>query len=232
MSPNSTLPADLSGSPEQALLGTLPVVERLALAYAPARARQATLALFALDTRLAGLLRHSREPMLAQLRLAWWRENLDSSGEEWPTGEPLLAALRSWEGKHQALIPLVDGWEALTGPAPLAAEALETMVAGRGDAFAALARVLDADRHVEEARQLGRQWAIADLAMRLSNAQERATVLAMRSAGGTRPRVSRALRPLLVLQALAERRLEKGSEAAVQSPAALLTAMRLGLLGF
>lgn len=228
MSPNSTPSPD----PEQALLGTLPLVERLALAYAPVRARQQTLALFALDTRLAGLLRHSREPMLAQLRLAWWRENLESSGEEWPAGEPLLAALRSWKGKHQALVPLVDGWEALTGPAPLAAQALETMVAGRGHAFAALASALDGDREADAARQIGRHWAIADLAMRLSNAEERDAVLAMRPTAGPRPRVSRALRPLLILQALAERRLDKGSEAAVQSPAALLKAMRLGLLGF
>lgn len=204
----------------------------MSLAYAPASARLPTLALFALDTRLAGLLRNSREPMLAQLRLAWWRENLESSGDGWPAGEPLLQALRSWKGKHRALVPLVDGWEALTGQAPLPARALEAMVAGRGEAFAALAQVLDKPHETQTARQLGRAWAVADLATRLSNAEERDTVIAMRSGEGPIPRVSRALRPLLVLQALAERRLAKGSEAAVQSPAALLKALRLGLLGF
>ena len=232
MSRNPTSAARAASDPEQVLLGTLPLIERLSLAYAPGRARLPTLALFALDTRLAGLLRNSREPMLAQLRLAWWRENLDASGDEWPAGEPLLAALQSWKGEHKALIPLVDGWEALTGQAPLAAEALETMVAGRGDAFAALAQALGRPQEAEAARQLGRRWALADLAMRLSNAKERETVLAMRSREGPAPRVSRALRPLLVLQALAERRLAKGNEAAVQSPIALLKALRLGLLGF
>ncbi|HKT85504.1 MAG TPA: hypothetical protein VJQ77_05400 [Novosphingobium sp.] len=232
MSRNPNPAADVRSDPEQALLGTLPVAQRLSLAYAPARARLQTLALFALDTRLAGLLRNSREPMLAQLRLAWWRENLESSGDEWPAGEPLLAALRSWKGKHRALVPLVDGWEALTGPVPLAADALETMVEGRGDAFAALAQALDRPEESGAARQLGRTWATADLAMRLSNAEERAAVVAMHSREGPIPRVSRALRPLRVLQALADRRLAKGNEAAVQSPAALLTAMRLGLLGF
>lgn len=232
MSRNPSSAAHAASDPEQALLETLPVIERLSLAYSPARARLPTLALFALDTRLAGLLRNSREPMLAQLRLAWWRENLESSGNEWPSGEPLLAALRSWNGNHKALVPLVDGWEALTGEAPLAVEALETMVAGRGHAFAALAQALDRPREAEIARQLGRKWAAADLAMRLSNAKERETVLTIRSRERRPPRVSRALRPLLVLQALAERRLEKGNEAAVQSPIALLTALRLGLLGF
>jgi len=58
------------------LVASLPTASRLALAYAPAKARLQTLALFALDTRLAGLLRNSSEPMLAQLRLSWWRETL------------------------------------------------------------------------------------------------------------------------------------------------------------
>ena len=215
------------------LLATLPMIERLSLAYAPAAARLPTLALFALDTRLAGLLRNSREPMLAQLRLAWWRENLERSSDDWPAGEPLFAALRSWGGRHTALRSLVDGWEALTGQAPLPAEAIEAMATGRGDAFAALSQALDKPDDAEAARQLGRRWALADLAMRLTNAQERDTVHAMLDAEpGGKVRVSRALRPLLVLQGLAERRLAAGNEAAAQSPLAILKAMRLGLLGF
>lgn len=231
--PANTIPDDNPGpDPEQALLETLPLIERLALAYAPAWARLPTLALFALDTRLAGLLRNSREPMLAQLRLAWWRENLERNGEGWPAGEPLLAALRSWNGRHKALAPLVDGWEALTGPAPLPRDALEAMVAGRGAAFAALAAALGKPAEAGAASELGRKWAIADLAMRLGNSEEREAVRAMLRAEKTRkPRVSRALRPLLVLCGLAERRLAKGEDA-TRSPAALLMAMRLGLLGF
>ena len=217
---------------EQPLIETLPLIERLALAYAPARARLPTLALFALDTRLAGLLRNSREPMLAKLRLAWWRENLERDGEAWPAGEPLLAALRSWNGDHTALTALVDGWEALTGPAPLPREALRSMIAGRGEAFAALSHTLGRTEEAEAARELGRKWAIADLATRIRDADERAAVLAIRAEEGSgRPRVSRVLRPLLILQALAERRLEKGDEAATRSPLALLQAARLGVFG-
>lgn len=217
---------------EQPLIETLPLIERLALAYAPARARLPTLALFALDTRLAGLLRNSREPMLAQLRLAWWRENLERTGADWPTGEPLLAALRSWNGRHTALTALVDGWEALTGPAPLPRDALQSMIEGRGEAFVALSYALGRSEEVELARELGRKWAMADLATRIRNPDERAAVLAIRSEERSgRPRVSRSLRPLLILAALAERRLEKGDEAATRSPRALLHAMRLGLLG-
>lgn len=218
---------------EDPLIQSLPAVSRLALAYAPASARLPTLALFALDTRLAGLLRHSREPMLAQLRLSWWRESLGREHHEWPEGEPLLAALRSWNGGHKALTALVDGWEALTGPAPLPAEALRTMAQGRAEAFAALAHVLDCGNESRAAYRLGHQWGLADLAMRLGNTQERAAAAALARVenGRSRPRVSRALRPLLVLQGLACRRLEKGDEAAALSPAAVLKALRLGLLG-
>lgn len=230
---NPTPPAKADTGTESALLRTLPMIERLSLAYAPASARLPTLALFALDTRLAGLLRNSREPMLAQLRLAWWRENLERSSDEWPAGEPLLVALRSWNGRHKALRSLVDGWEALTGAAPLSADALAAMVAGRGEAFAALADALGRSHEAEAARWLGRQWAMADLAMRLRNAEERSAVLGMLEAdAGRKPRVSRALRPLLVLHGLAGRRLAAGQEAAARSPLALLKAIRLGLLGF
>lgn len=221
------------GLPEtDVLLQSLPAASRLALAYAPAPARVPTLALLALDARLAGLLRNSREPMLAQLRLSWWRESLGQPQDQWPDGEPLLAALRSWHGEHSALQALVDGWEALTGPAPLPSEALATMAKGRGDAFAALAHVLERRRDVETARTLGTQWAQADLAMRLGNSQERAAAVDLVAGHApVRSRVSRSLRPVLVLHGLAHRRLAKGDEAAL-SPAAMLKAMRLGLLGF
>jgi phytoene synthase len=60
------------------LAATLPIERRLALAYAPGRARAATLGLFALDAALGNLVRAAREPLLGQMRLAWWREELGS----------------------------------------------------------------------------------------------------------------------------------------------------------
>ena len=172
--------------------------------------------------------------MLAQLRLSWWRESLGREHHEWPEGEPLLAALRSWNGRHKALTALVDGWEALTGAAPLPGEALRTMAQGRAEAFAALADVLGREEETRAAYRLGQQWGLADLAMRLGNAEERAAAAALAGAesGGGRPRVSRSLRPLLVLHGLAWRRLDKGREDAALSPAAVLKALRLGILGF
>ena len=51
------------------LAETIPVFQRLALSYGARPARLPTLSLFALDARLADVLRSASEPMLAQLRL-------------------------------------------------------------------------------------------------------------------------------------------------------------------
>ncbi|WP_313440238.1 hypothetical protein [Novosphingobium sp.] len=226
-------PSVPASRPEDLLLPALPQTMRLALAYAPAPARLPTLSLLALDQRLAGLLRHSREPMMAQIRLAWWRETLDRDAAKWPEGEPLLAALRSWNGAHRALVPLVNGWEALTGEAPLAPEALEEMVNGRAAAFAGLAAALGRDGEAEAARGLGRRWALADLATKLNHPGESVVVRRLAQAEqGRSPRVSRALRPLAVLEALARDALaENGPGNGRGSARKVFMAMRIGLLG-
>src|SRR6218665_1101397 len=94
--------------------------------------------------RWIGGLRGSGGRMVAQLRLAWWREQLAADPAAWPEGEPLLNALRSWRGRHGGLTALVDAWEVLTGPAPLPEAALEDFGRARGEAFSALASMLGA----------------------------------------------------------------------------------------
>ena len=138
----------------------LPTLQRLALSYCPRRARAPTIGLLALDARLAGLVRSSREPMLAQLRLAWWREMLRSPPDRWPAGEPMLALLRTWGPEVESLAGLVDGWEAMTGPPPLAAEAIDMLADARAEAFRALAALVGEDRDREPAFRLARGWAL------------------------------------------------------------------------
>lgn len=213
---------------ENDFLPQLHPVTRLALAYATRASREPLLAIMALDMRLAGIVRNSREPMLAQLRLAWWREQLRQDGAAWPEGEPLLAALRSWNGRHRELEPLVDGWEAMTGTAPLPEAAFLQLADARGTAFAALADGADQ----AEAKRLGRNWALMDIAGRLTNPQERATVTALANAQDwRRGHLPRSLRPLIVLHGLAARSLRAGQNGITASPSSLVTAIRLGLLG-
>ncbi|WP_260922061.1 hypothetical protein [Novosphingobium sp. 9] len=231
MPDNASLPA--ARATLDTLTEALPDLSRLALVYAPRRVREQTAVLLALDTRMAGLLRHSKEPMLARIRLAWWRESLQADPAGWPEGEPLLASLRQWNGEHLGLTALVDGWEELTGAEPLAAEGMQAMAEGRGAAFAAFARAIGREREADRAHDLGCRWGLTDLAMRLGKPGERDTArtLAEAAIATRRPYVSRDLRPLLVLEALSARRFRAGHDDGARSPAALLQALRLGAFG-
>lgn len=207
-------------------------MQRMALAYCPRRARLATLALLALDTRFASLLRNSREPMLAQMRLAWWRETLSGDPARWPSGDPLLSALRSWDGHLRALAVLADGWEAMTGAAPLPLAAMLQFAAARGEAFARLCVVLGHEDERQTAARRAQAWAIADVVSRLSNPVEKqAAIGLLGEQDWGRGGLSRAMRPLAVLHGMAARNAWRGKDAREVGPLALLAAVRLGLLG-
>lgn len=207
---------------------TLSLPLRLALAYAPAAERQRLTSALALDQRLAGILRRSREPMLVQLRLAWWREHFRDGAAPWPEGEPLLAMLAPWRAEPAPLAALVDGWEAMAGDAPLGEEAFLALAEARAGMLA-LGEGADADA----ARRMARTWAIADIAVHLSHPQERATALALLQAQDWRAvRLSRRNRAVAVLHSLALRQLRPEAEGRAASPlATILGVMRAGLLG-
>ena len=210
-----------------ALQDTLPPTHRLALAYAPRQAHEAWLGLLALDARLAGVVRAARERVLGQLRRAWWRERLAEDNP--PSGEPLLALLRRW-GPHRAgLIPLVDGWEALLGEAPLPGGGLSALAEGRASAVAALASLCGAENHAAIAARLARGWGLGDLATHVSHPDERATALALMATQDWAPaRLPRAMRPLVVLHGFARPR--RGARQAAGF-GALIGAVRLGIFG-
>src|SRR5688572_12291083 len=102
----------MSGENASELVAELSPAKRLAVAYAPSRARRPTLALLALDERFAAMLRGRREPLATQLRLAWWRDMLARPAEEWPRGDPVLDSLLAWRDTA-GLAELASGWEAL-----------------------------------------------------------------------------------------------------------------------
>lgn len=207
------------------LIATLPLPQRLALAYAPGRLRDRWLGLFALDAHLANLVRKTHEPLLGQMRLAWWRERLAEPAAQWPRGDPLLDLLAAWEGREAALGALVDGWEHLLGEA-LDPEAAAGFAEGRAAALAGLGG------GGESIMLAGRRWALADLAANLRNPGERAVALAAaRGLGPARGRLSRDLRPLTVLDGLARRALARDGAPLADGPLAALVALRLGIVG-
>lgn len=211
---------------------SLPAPQRIALGYAPRRARAAFAAIFALDAHCAHLLRRSSEPMLAQMRLTWWREALGRPAEERAKGSPLLASLAAWDGEEDALAGLVGGWEYLVGAPPLPASDLESFASCRADAFAALSRLLGAGHAAAAAREAARHWALADLVQGLSDPQERAEALGLACRNATPAiRLPRSLRPLAVLDGLARRAIAQGGVPLMSDRTSALVALRIGAFG-
>ena len=65
----------------------------LSVLYAPAAARPALLALHGLDLELAQVVASTTEPMLGEIRLAWWRDALLALDAGQVPAQPLLALL-------------------------------------------------------------------------------------------------------------------------------------------
>lgn len=82
----------------------------------PRERRAAMAALWGLAARLTKLLLDAREPLIGQIKLAWWRDMmalLASDPAALPKGEPLLAELAaSWAGQG-GFAALVDAAEAM-----------------------------------------------------------------------------------------------------------------------
>lgn len=78
--------------------------------------RPAVAALWALAERLTKLLQDAREPLIGQIKLAWWRDMMAMLANDpaaLPKGEPLLAELQAtWAGQG-GLDTLVDAAEAM-----------------------------------------------------------------------------------------------------------------------
>ncbi len=192
----------------------LPPPLRLAVTYAPRRARLAWAALLVLDRRLARVALAAGEPVLAQIRLAWWRDRFAEPASAWPSGEPLLAALHGWDGDRAALAGLVDGWEGLVG-VELDRAAIPACVEARAAALVALDRQMGGQGAYAVA-EMARHWASADLAARLGDEPMVETVSPIR--------LPRAMRPLIVLDGLAR----PGTTSAWRT---LGRTIRLGMLG-
>ncbi len=203
---------------------------RLALAYAPARSRVLWLGLFALDARLGAVVQTAHEPLLAQIKLAWWRDELAKPSAARALGEPLLALLGEWGDQAAALSALVDGWEVLLGDEPLGPGEMLQIAQARASACLGLAARLDLSAAEPEVSRAAQGWALAELGAALTDLDQHAAAIGLIARHDwRRPKLPRELRPLLVLHGLAAR--QRGKAALLPGPAAAFRAVRLGLLG-
>ena len=166
---------------------------RLAIAYARSDIRSAFALLLHIDNRFAEILRNAREPMIAQIKMAWWREAFASAADARPKGEPLLQALNEAGDRIplSALEALASAWEHLLGNEQVSQELIDTHAELRAEAiFVTYAGWMGT---VQDMRPIGRSWAIE--ALRIAFPE--------RVAGCNMPPAplpkARALRPLSIL---------------------------------
>ncbi|RDC59992.1 15-cis-phytoene synthase [Alteripontixanthobacter maritimus] len=209
---------------------TAPPEQALALNYARPELRKPLDLFFRFDDRLARVVLLATEPLPAQLRLAWWREQFAKPVADRPHGEPMLEEMgRDWPGCERYCLALVDGWELLLQEFPLEKGALDEFAAGRAAPFASM----QTDPAYSTATELcGKIWALADLAAKLSDGDlKREVVGEGRVLLGNMPTLPRDMRFLTVLAGLGRRALVKGGAPLLADRASVAVALRLGLLG-
>lgn len=205
-------------------------IYRLALGYARPVSRQVYAALFDLEMQLARMVCSNGEPMLRQIKLAWWREQLDTLGET-SHSNPLLRSLAShWRTQRSSLVEMVDGWETLLMQA--GERDLELCIRRRSAGYEAAAKLLDAPVADADIAVTIRWWLAADLLGCPTEGSERAILLRLaQSWPGALPRLPAALRPFSVLASLGQRAVLRGGAPPLSHRTDALAAARVGLLG-
>ena len=181
--------------------------------FAPEPARADLLALLAFDHELARTRMVTREPMLARIRMEWWREAVgEVSGAGKPRAQPVVESLSETVRRHrlsaQDLIALIDAREEeIDGP-------LDVLRAGHALADLELA-VLGIDHAPTQAaaRAVAAAWLMGE-------GPERRALLA--EARAHRPEVDPAALPILLPA------LSLGGMGAWRTPLAYWWAARLG----
>jgi phytoene synthase len=211
------------------LTAELPESSRLAFASAGAN-RKRWLAALTLDARLARIVAKASETVLAQMRLAWWRDQLGVPVDDRPTGDVLLDLIgQAWRGDEAPLKQLVDGWEIALCEPPLTQGAVLEFAVCRAAMFGPLTDF--AERELADVMQAGQFWAMVDLASGTSQASERELLLDAARKQEGRVSLSRSMRPLTVLAGLARRSLRRGGAPLIGDRLSPLAALRLGMLG-
>lgn len=210
----------------------LPPEYELALNYTPATMRDAACCYLSLDRRLAQIVGQTSEPMLGQMRLAWWRDMLSAPIAERPKGDIVLeGAATHWAGHEQALIALVDAWEEMLAEPPLPRDAALRFAEGRAAGFLELAEIAALQLDMTPYDHAGQAWALADAAAHVPDGEERELLLDCARSIPSMPRYPKILRGAAVLDALAHRAIAKGGRPLMEGRGAALTALKAGLIG-
>ena len=135
----------------------------LASLFAPADKRETLFTLYAFNHELARAREVAREPMMALIRLQWWREVVEGTAKQHEVATPLRQALDAGLLRAEDLLPIIDGREAEAEPIGTIAEWVACLRATAGGVAVAAGHVLlpEGTEHDPAIRELGAAYGVA-----------------------------------------------------------------------
>lgn len=193
------------------MVNDLPVsaLGQLMLGYAAPIERPLHRLCWALDARLAGVFKSVRDPGIAAIRFAWWRDALAFDDRAKGRGDPLIDAWRVFglTSAHRLLLEqVINGWTHLVGLERLEEQPLRAFAEARGGGLFALLASAKATPPDASLRDAGALWALWDVAGHVARSQEVQACLdvAATYAPGARQGRQAASKPVRLITGLAD----------------------------
>jgi 15-cis-phytoene synthase len=129
--------------------------------FAPAERRETLMTLYAFNHELARAREVVSQPMLALMRLAWWREVVDGAQRHHEVATPLRAALDRDELDRAELLHLIEAREVEAEPSIPTLDAWRAYLAGSAGGLMVIAGRLLGAPEPEALRPLGAAYGAA-----------------------------------------------------------------------
>ena len=147
-------------SPAGALVRRADPDRFLCALFAPPARREALLTLYAFNVELARAREVASQPMLAMIRLQWWREVVEGARRAHEVATPLTALLDAGTVDREEALALIDAREAELDTIESLDEWRAWLLAGAGGLAVAAGRVLGAPAE-PRLRALGAAYGVA-----------------------------------------------------------------------
>ena len=205
--------------------------EPIVTAHLAPEVRRRWLKFLRLDNELSSILAKASEPITAQLRLAWWRDELGKPAAERTQSVPLLDDLgASFHSEISKLSDLVDGYEAFAlNEVYEGSSGVYAVSSGRKAALIAVCGMSNAAPETSGLEAVASSWTFAEYLR--SDAHVSVHDEARSIADRPRPTFPRSLRGLAILDRLACRSIRRGGGPLMTTRGDAAAAMRIGLLG-
>lgn len=216
------------------LLDELSPDQRLALAYGPTASRDAMAAILCFDRNLGRAVGLASQPLIGQVRLAWWREQSRAISQSVDVRDPCLLAMKelvqAGRVSERQMEALVDAWEGILDDETDPSSSLGRFGERRGTAVFGMAAGVAGCDQTDVMAAAGKLWALVDFARRTGDRDtaERAFRIAEAHTGVARD-LPRAMRGCAILTRFAEHDIRRGAGASVAdgSPIRILEAWGL-----